>query len=225
MKDPNWWQRPRVVTIVVDNPSWILPYARRLVAGVNEMGDDCGFVTDHEAVPEGDVAFYLGCLRITPPTVLARNRRNLVVHASDLPKGRGFSPMTWLILEGQNRIPVCLFEAVEELDAGPIIYREELHFQGHELKEEMQAALGALHVRLCLRFLSEPQPPAGTPQSGEPSFYPRRQPADSRLCPNKTIAEQFELLRTVDNEHYPAFFEHRGKRYKITIGKIEDTED
>ena len=33
-----------------------------------------------------------------------------------------------------------------------------------------------------------------------------------------SIAEQFDLLRVVDPEHYPAFFDYRGKRY---IPKVE----
>jgi methionyl-tRNA formyltransferase len=38
----------------------------------------------------------------------------------------------------------------------------------------------------------------------------------------KTIAEQFDLLRVVDNLRYPAFFDHRGKRYRLTIKKADD---
>ena len=49
----------------------------------------------------------------------------------------------------------------------------------------------------------------------------RRTPADSRLDPDKSIAEQFELLRVVDNQRYPAFFDHRGRRYRITIEKVD----
>jgi sialic acid synthase SpsE len=37
------------------------------------------------------------------------------------------------------------------------------------------------------------------------------QPTD----PSKTIAEQSDLLRVVDNERYPAFFDMRGKRYVL----------
>jgi hypothetical protein len=42
-------------------------------------------------------------------------------------------------------------------------------------------------------------------QTGEPSWYKRRRPADSELDPDLSIREQFNLLRTVDNERYPAF--------------------
>ena len=216
---PDWWSKPRKISVVVDNPGWVLPHAGQLVAALNQTGDDAMLCRGHDEVEVGDVAFYLGCVTITPPEVLARNRRNLVVHASDLPKGRGFSPMTWLVLDGRNDIPVCLLEAAEEVDAGQIVYRTAMRFEGHELIDEMRAVLGKLHVDLCRKFLDELDPPAGAAQQGEATFYPRRRPADSRLDPSRSIAAQFDLLRTVDNQAYPAFFDLRGRRYKLTIEK------
>ena len=68
----------------------------------------------------GDMCFYLSYGRIVDAQTRARYRNNLVVHESDLPKGRGWSPMSWQILEGAHRIPVTLLEAVDEVDAGPI---------------------------------------------------------------------------------------------------------
>ena len=75
------------------------------------------------------------------------NQRNLVVHASDLPRGRGFSPLSWLVIDGVNEIPVCLIEAVDEVDAGPVVYREAINFEGHELLDEMRVVLGKMHIK------------------------------------------------------------------------------
>ncbi|WP_341885428.1 hypothetical protein [Synechococcus sp. UW140] len=55
------------------------------------------------------------------------------------------------------------------------------------------------------------------PQTGEASYYRRRRPVDSQLDPERTLAEQFDLLRVVDNDRYPAFFEWRGRRYGLDI--------
>ena len=48
--------------------------------------------------------------------------------------------------------------------------------------------------------------------------------SDSRLDPDDTIAQQFNLLRVVDNERYPAFFELLGRRYILKI-EAADTPD
>ena len=55
------------------------------------------------------------------------------------------------------------------------------------------------------------------PQTGEASHYRRRRPANSRLDPERTLAEQFDLLRVVDNDRYPAFLEWRGRSYNIRV--------
>ena len=222
MTNDEWWKKPRHVSVVVDNDSWVLPYAEQVVARARIAGDEVTLARSHQQIEHGAVAFYLGCMRITPPEILARNRRNLVVHASDLPKGRGFSPMTWLILEGHCDIPVCLLEASEQVDCGLVVYREIIHLEGHELNGEIRNRLGLMHIELCLRFLNESVPPVGVAQEGEPTYYRRRYPAESRLDPQKSIADQFDLLRVVDNERHPAFFEYRGKCYRLTIDKMTE---
>jgi len=54
------------------------------------------------------------------------------------------------------------------------------------------------------------------------SFYLRRRPEDSRLDPDKTIREQFNLLRVVDNEKYPAFFDLHGQRFLLKVEKASN---
>lgn len=219
---PEWWNRPRRVAVVIDNDEWMLPWCGELVDRISGNGDTAVLCRDIAAMPEGDVAFFLSCHRIVPAEILARHYRNLVVHASDLPRGRGMSPLTWQILAGHNRIPVALLEAAEAVDAGNIIYREYLEFEGHELIGELRRALADLTLALCQRFLAEDRPPDGIPQQGEASYWPRRGPADSVLDPERSLAAQFNLLRVVDNDRYPAFFDWQGRRYRLRIDKLDE---
>ena len=59
----------------------------------------------------------------------------------------------------------------------------------------------------------------GIPQEGKETFYPRRGQKENELDINKTVLEQFNLLRVVDNERYPAFFKINGDKYFIKIWK------
>ena len=45
-----------------------------------------------------------GLYKNLPKGLLNRNRYNFVVHESDLPKGRGFAPVSWTILEDGKEI-------------------------------------------------------------------------------------------------------------------------
>lgn len=215
--DIDWWQKPRRVFVVVDNPSWVVPYCHDLVTRLNAGGDEAVFCSGHDEIGEGDIAFYFGCIKITPPDVLARNRRNLIAHASNLPEGRGFSPLTWQVLEGARSIPLCLLEAVDGVDEGPVVFREWFDIEEHELLPELHERLGRAQVDIALRYLAEEAPPAGETQLGEGSIYPRRYPRDSELDPDKPLAKQFNLLRTVDNDKYPAFFDLHGHRYRLSL--------
>ena len=219
----DWWMKPRKVTVCVDTEGWFDPHASQLVERINASGDHATFVRSPSEVQEGGIAFYLSCMKLTPPDALACNRQNIVVHASDLPKGRGFSPIVWQVLEGENLIPVTMILAADEADAGDVLLKDEIHLDGTELNDEIRDRLGRKIQDMCLAYLALPEPSTGQPQQGEPSWYPRRRAEDSRLDPGRTIAEQFELLRVVDNDRYPAFFDYRGRRYILRIEGAEES--
>ena len=90
---------------------------------------------------------------------------------------------------------------------------------GNELVDEWRQLQAEATINLCLQWVNRYREliNADRPQTGEASHYRRRRPADSRLDPERTLAEQFELLRVVDNDRYPAFFEWRGRRYELNI--------
>jgi len=54
-------------------------------------------------------------------------------------------------------------------------------------------------------------------QGGGETFYEKRDKEGSKLDIDKTIREQFNLLRIVNNDDYPAFFELEGNRYILKI--------
>jgi len=197
------------------------PWIERLVSRWEENKFSISWVHQPAAVPTGELCFILNCSKLVKPDVLQRHCHNLVVHASDLPKGKGWSPWTWQILEGKNRIPLTLFEAVEAVDSGTIYLQQWIDFEGHELIGEIRDVLATTIISMCERFVElYPEIIAcGKEQKGEESFYPRRRQEDSSLDIDKTIREQFELLRVVDNERYPAYFDYNGFRYTLKIEK------
>lgn len=87
---------------------------------------------------KGDILVLLGCEKIIKDAILKKNRHNLVVHESALPEGKGWSPLTWQILEGKNEIPITLFEAVQNVDAGQIYLQRKMIFKGWELVDDLR---------------------------------------------------------------------------------------
>lgn len=169
-----------------------------------------------------DACFLLGCVRMLPPELLSLHDINLVVHESALPAGRGFSPVAWQVLEGCREIPVSLFEANDEPDAGPIYLRDQIVLRGTELLPEIRRLQGQKTIDLVLRFLAQWPDIVPIPQSGAASFYRRRTRKDDELDTSKPLADLFDHLRIVNNEEYPAWFRFRGRRYVLCIAPMED---
>jgi UDP-2,4-diacetamido-2,4,6-trideoxy-beta-L-altropyranose hydrolase len=173
----------RRISVCSDRGSWINPSVTTLFWEWAAQGHHLAWVHDAALLPEGDICFFLSYARIVDADVLARHTNNLVVHASDLPKGRGWSPLTWQILEGKNRIPVTLFEATNELDGGAIYKQLWMEFDGTELVDELRDAVARATQELCRYFVAgyASLGVSGVPQAGEPTFYARRRPHDSQL--------------------------------------------
>jgi len=206
------------IQILVDNKkSWILNYLSSLINEIKILGNKVNMIYEEKEIVKGDVLIMLSCEKIIKSLNL--NRHNVVVHESELPKGKGFSPLTWQILEGKNQIPITIFEASNEVDSGEIYYKDTIFCDGTELIEELREKQFAATKRLIIKFLKNLDKLPKLKNSTKESFYKKRTPEDSMLDVNKTIVDQFNLLRVVDNKRYPAFFILKGVKYKIEITK------
>lgn len=211
------------IAIISDEDSWINTYIEQLVDEVKKLGHVVSWKHSFDMKNSYDFVFLLSYSKIVSAKGLLLNKHNLVVHESALPKGKGWSPLTWQIIEGKTCFPITLFEASEHVDAGQIYLQNKLVFDGTELVDDLRRIQGNATVKICLEFIIRYPSIVSEAyeQDGEESFYSRRIPKDSELDVHKTIAEQFDLLRTVDNKKYPAWFEFRGKKYKLQIDYYE----
>ena len=211
--------------ILSDADSWINAHLLELVEAWEELGHTVHRTHELADAGAGDFCFCLGFGRLLPESVRARFHHTLVVHESDLPRGKGWSPLTWQILDGADRIPVTLIEAADKVDSGTIYAQRWVEFEGHELVDELRAAQGEATRALCREFVDDYPACAerGREQHGEESFYPRRKPDDSRIDPERPLSEQLALLRVVDNGRYPAFFEWRGRCFELHITGTRNT--
>jgi methionyl-tRNA formyltransferase len=178
-------------------------------------------VHEEEGLSSADFCFYLSFSKVVSESTLNMFRHNVIVHSSDLPEGRGWSPLTWQILQGKNEIPTVLFEALEKVDSGEIYSKQTLKFEGHELLGEMRDAQGNLIVSMVKSFV-EGYPKSlgnGIDQSGKGSYYPRRRPVDSKVDPDSSLRQIFLQLRVADNDSYPVFFELNDHMYELRIDK------
>lgn len=208
-----------LVQLLVDNKkSWIVPYAIKLKEKIIKKFDfTVALIFRAEDVTKGDVLFLLSCEKIF--NRLELNEFNLVVHESDVPKGKGWSPLSWQVLEGKKKIPITMFEAIEKVDAGKIYLQDFINLNGSELLDEIKQKQGQKTIDLILYFLSKLGKIKGVSQVGESTYYKKRIPNNSELDINKNIIDQFNHIRICDNERYPAFFKINNQKYILKIFK------
>lgn len=205
------------IAVLTSPNQWFVPYAEAFVA-TTKNGQ---LLFDHINVSEAfDIVFILSYHKIIPNHFLLRNKHNLVVHASALPHGKGWAPLFWQILEGKNDIPFSLFEATEKMDDGEIYFRKTLTLTGYELNDELRQKQANHTIKICQKFLDEYPHLSKQKQIGVETTYPKRSQKDSQVDINKSIKEQFNLLRIVDNNEYPAYFEIDGHKYLLKIEEV-----
>ncbi len=193
------------------------PVINSLRVWMNEMsskGHSPSLVYDKSELMGGDILFLVSCSQVIRDTERKKYKVALVLHASDLPKGRGWSPHIWSILSGSKKITVSMLEASEPVDSGTIWLKKTFSLEGHELLPEINEKLFSTELSLMIDAVEQFEAIKPLQQIGDPGPYmKKRLPKDSQLDPYKTIAEQFDLLRVVDSERFPAFFDYLGKRY------------
>lgn len=202
------------------NNNWIKDYFVNLELSKCDVIVD--FFESASKISTYDIVFVLGYMRILPKEFIAKNKITLVVHESDLPKGKGFSPIQWQILEGKSEVVVSLIEMAEKVDSGHIINQTKIEFDGTELYEEIRFMQGNATLDLVQGFLNNYPHFKRCRQLGESSFYRKRTESDGELDIDLSIRENFNLLRIGNNEAWPSFFMHGNVKYLIKVYKAED---
>ena len=201
----------------------IIDYLNRWIE-LNSFDKKIDLVYSKSDLSDGDILFLISCHEIISKKTRDNYKRTLVIHASDLPKGRGWSPYVWELIMGSNKITVSLLKAEDELDSGEIYKKINIDIKKHELWDEINQKLFTAEIQLIDYAVNSFDALEGVKQNNNEvsSFYPRRTPDDSRIDVKKSIEEQFNKLRILDPIRYPAFFEIYGHKYKIRIDKINE---
>ncbi len=207
------------VAILTSLDQWFVPYAKKLQTKI----DNAYLFFRHEDIDDGfEIIFILSYHKIIQEKYLKKHKHNIVIHESALPNGKGWAPMFWQVIEGKDKIPFSMFEAGSGVDNGDIYMQETLTLSGYELNKELREKQANFTSKMCLEFLNKyDRYKVPKKQIGEESFYAKRTSKDSQLDVTMSIEEQFNLLRIVNNEEYPAFFEIDDHKYKLTIEKME----
>lgn len=132
----------------------------------------------------------------------------VVFHMTDLPYGRGGSPLQNLIVRGHTHTRLSAIRVDAGLDTGDVYLKEELSLEG-TAEEILRRASGIVFSKM-IPYLLEHRPDP-VPQSGEAVVFKRRKPEDGQLLPQMDEKTIYDYIRMLDGEGYPNAFIRLGE--------------
>lgn len=146
------------------------------------------------------------------------NYECVVFHMTDLPYGRGGSPLQNLIVRGHKETKISAIKVTQKLDGGPVYMKRPLSLEG-SAQEIFVRCADIIFREMLPIFLTEKIEPK--PQEGEPVVFKRRKPEEGQITPDMEIDKIYDYIRMLDAEGYPrAYTEFGGYRLEFERAQV-----
>ena len=153
------------------------------------------------------------------PDEIVKRFECVCFHMTDVPFGRGGSPLQNLIVGGHRNSKLSALRMTEEFDAGPVYRKEPLSLEGGA--EEIYLRAGRLSAKMIERIVREEMTPV--PQEGKAVNFKRRTPPESEVGQFSSLEALYDFIRMLDAEGYPrAFLHHSGMRFELSRPALYD---
>ncbi|QIB27495.1 formyltransferase family protein [Caloranaerobacter azorensis] len=139
----------------------------------------------------------------------------IVFHMTDLPFGRGGSPLQNLIERGIENTKISAIKVDGGIDTGDIYLKKDLNLNG-TAEEIYIRASKIIFNDMIPEIIAEQLIPK--PQKGEVVEFKRRKPEQSEIKPELTIEQIYDYIRMLDAEEYPKAFIKFGK-YRLEFSR------
>lgn len=147
------------------------------------------------------------------PAAVFEHFESVIFHMTDLPFGRGGSPLQNLVIRGIENTQLTALRCVADIDAGPVYLKRPLSTLG--TAEEVLLRAARLMQPMIFDIVRSALQPVE--QSGEVLPFKRRAPADGNLLSASGLEQVHDMIRMLDAEGYPrAFVEAGNLRFEFT---------
>jgi methionyl-tRNA formyltransferase len=152
------------------------------------------------------------------PSAIFERYECIVFHMTDLPYGRGGSPLQNLIVRGLTATKLSALRVEAGLDTGPVYLKMDLSLLG--TAEEIFVRANKLVGKMIVEIIQNNLQPV--PQEGDPVVFKRRKPEQSDMSGLEKLEEIFDYIRMLDADGYPHAYIEKGEfRYEFTRASIK----
>ena len=210
-----------MTNIIAGTHLWRKKMASNIAAAT---GQDCIYISKPEELSITSIStvnpqyvFFTHWSNIIPQEVF-ESYECIVFHMTDLPFGRGGSPLQNLISRGIYETKISALRCVKSLDAGPVYMKRPLSLYG--TAQEIYMRANVIIEEMIISIIKDNPKPIE--QSGEPVIFKRRNELDGDIAQLKTLEEVHDFIRMLDADGYPrAFLEINNLRLEFSRSSIK----
>ena len=146
----------------------------------------------------------------------------VVFHMTDLPFGRGGSPLQNLISRGVYKTKISAIRCSKTLDGGDVYLKRDFDIS-HGSAAEIYSRAGEIVSRMIDEIVEKRPRPC--PQKGEIVEFKRRTPEESDIGGLQEVRAIYDYIRMLDADGYPhAFLRNESIRFEFRGAKLEGEE-
>lgn len=136
------------------------------------------------------------------PSEIFTSYNCVIFHMTDLPFGRGGTPLQNLITRGIDNTKICALKCEEGIDTGPIFCRKPLVLDG-TAEEILTRANHCIEKMIVEIVLTKPK---AIPQDGKIVLFERRTPQQSNIANLNALSDVYDHIRMLDAKGYPTAY-------------------
>lgn len=215
--------------IIATIKSWNIQLAKELQKKYESM-HDIVIYTDKEEFNIDNVRnfnpdyIFLPHWSYIMPKEISDSWECIVFHMTDLPYGRGGSPLQNLIVRGHKDTKISAIRMTETLDGGPVYMKRALSLEGSAQEIFVRCSDIIFHEMIPLFLADEKKKIIPVLQEGEPVLFKRRKPEEGHITPDMKTSQIYDYIRMLDAEGYPRAFIEFGD-YRLEFEQANLSED
>ncbi len=156
------------------------------------------------------------------PKEIYDNFECIVFHMTDLPFGRGGSPLQNLIVRGFKETKISALKVEQGIDTGAIYLKKKLSLEGSAEIIFQRASI--IVEEMIIEILKKDLKPF--PQVGQITEFKRRKPEESNIESLNDLEKVYDYIRMLDCAGYPhAFIETSNLKFEFINANFNENEE
>ena len=161
--------------------------------------------------------FFLHWSYIIPKEIWSKHNC-IVFHMTDLPFGRGGSPLQNLVTRKYSETKISALKVEAGIDTGKIYLKKKLSLLG--TAEEIFLRVGDILYNMIHEIILYKMEPKS--QKGKVTLFKRRAPKESNISDLSDLNSVFDFIRMLDADGYPkAFIETAHLRFEFSRASLK----